>query len=82
MLGDEFSPHFETVLRFLNWLEFLYWIVDEMRMTTKYRPRGYTRDRHTLLKFADNTPEMVLIALELHAWYKLVLLREEFFPSP
>ena len=36
-------------------------------MTTKYRPLGYTLDRHTLQKFADNTQEIVLIALELHA---------------
>jgi len=76
LFGDGFSPHFETVLRFLNLLEFLDWIGDKMRVTTKYRPFGYTRDRHTLQKFSDNTPEIVLIALELHAWYKLVLLRD------
>ena len=36
-------------------------------MTTKYHLLEYTRDRHTLQKFSDNTPEIVLIALELHA---------------
>lgn len=63
MLGDEFSPHFEIVLRFFNLLEFQYRIVDNMRVTTKYRPLGYIRDRLTLQKFADNTPEVVLMSL-------------------
>ena len=36
-------------------------------MTTKNRPLDCTLDRHTLQKLADNTPEIVLIALELYA---------------
>jgi hypothetical protein len=67
VLGDEFGPHFETVLEFLNLIEFLYRTVDKMRVTIKYRPLGCTRDRLRLQRFADNIPGIVLMPLELHA---------------